>query len=685
MNFIRGILPGGGHRMKSDNKSLDIAKITPRMYAMSYPSDKFIESMYHNNQDDIAEYLNKNHEKKYLIFNLSGIPYDSKKFNDSVITYYWPDHKAPPLYDIFNIIYQAYNYLRKNKENVICVHCLAGKGRTGTICCSLLLYGKLIRCSKEANDYFSYKRFKKLNKGVQEPSQVRYIEYFDIMLNSQKFRGLELKAFEIKSIHVTGIKLKDGESLIYKVETSLYKEDEADKYLSNNKGQIVVGDVTVNIYRNGALKAWVLFNTSFLDYRENRLFFRIKDIDPRFLVKQPDYDLMSVEIEMTPYYYSNQNNNNSNNNNFNNNNQNNNMNFNRRDSNNNNFNNYNMNNNNNFNQNNNNNYNQNNFNNFNQNNNNNFNQNNNGNYNNFNQNINNNNYQNQNLNNQNNNNFNQNNNNNFNQNNFNQNNNDNFNQNNNNNFNQNNNDNFSQNNNNNFNQNNNNNFNQNNNNNFNQDNNNNFNQNNNNNNNNFNNINQNNNIFNNFNQNNNNNFNQNNNFNNFNQNNNNNNFNQNNNFNNFNQNNNNNFDQNNNNNNFSQNNNFNNFNQNNNNNFNQNNNNNNFNNFNQNNNNNCNFNNFNQNNNNNFNNYNQNNNMNFNNQNQNNCSKGNYTGNLLVDNMLSKEMQRIRRMNEFIYYSNTKNSSQFYSENKVLFFGDELDDTFDTLNEIKNL
>ena len=76
--------------------------------------------------------------------------------------------------------------------------------------------------------------------------------------------------------------------------------------------------------------------------------------------------------------------------------------------------------------------------------------------------------------------------------------------------------------------------------------------------------------------------------------------------------------------------------------------------------------------------------MNFNNQNQNN-SKRNYTGNLLVDNMLNKEMQRIRRMNEFIYYSNTKNSSQFYSENKVLFFGDELDDTFDTLNEIKNL
>lgn len=96
MNFIRSILPGGKHRMMSENKSLDIAKITPRMYAMSYPSDSFIESMYHNSQEDIAEYLNKNHPKKYLIFNLSGITYDSEKFNNSVITYHWPDHKAPP-------------------------------------------------------------------------------------------------------------------------------------------------------------------------------------------------------------------------------------------------------------------------------------------------------------------------------------------------------------------------------------------------------------------------------------------------------------------------------------------------------------------------------------------------------------------------------------------------------------
>ena len=366
--------------MMSDNKCLDIAKITPRMYAMSYPSDSFIESMYHNNQDDIAEYLNKYHPNKYLIFNLSGIPYTSEdKFNKSVITYNWPDHKAPPLSDIFNIIYQAYNFLGKDKENVICVHCLAGKGRTGTICCSLLLYGKLLKCSRDANNYFSTKRFKQLNKGVQEPSQVRYIEYFDIMMNNKNFNGLYLTMYEIKGVHITGIRLEEeGESITYKFETNYYKEKEAENYLTQNNGQIVLGDVTINIYRNDVLKAWIFFNTFFINPVNNRLFFNIKEIDPRFLLKDPDYSLMTIEIILYPYYHNNNQNNNfnSNMNNFN---QNNNNMFN---------NNYNNNFNNNYN---NNNYNNNNYNNNNYNNNN---YNNNFNNNNYNNNYNNHNYKN---------------------------------------------------------------------------------------------------------------------------------------------------------------------------------------------------------------------------------------------------------------------------------------------------
>ena len=303
MNFLRSILPSGKHRLMSDNnKSLDIAQITPRMYAMSYPSENFFESIYHNNQDDIAEYLNKNHPKQYYIFNLSGIPYSSKeKFNGKVIDYFWPDHKAPPLYDIFNIIEQAYTFLKDDIKNVICIHCLAGKGRTGTICCALILYGKLCVCSEDANNYFSYKRFKKLNKGVQEPSQVRYLQYFDQLIQFKKL--IELKVYEIRDVYISGIKLKDGEIISYKYETNYYKEANSNDYVTNKQGQIVVGDVTINIYRNGKLFAWLFFNTHLENIVNNKLFYNIKEIDPRFLLKETDYSLMTVEINIIPYVH----------------------------------------------------------------------------------------------------------------------------------------------------------------------------------------------------------------------------------------------------------------------------------------------------------------------------------------------------------------------------------------------
>ena len=301
MNFIRQLLPGGKHRMMDENKSLDIAQITPRMYAMSYPSESFIESMYHNDQDDIADYLNKNHAQKYLIFNLSGIPYKSNdKFNNSVIDYFWPDHKAPPLYDIFKIIHQAYSFLTKDKKNVICIHCLAGKGRTGTICCSLLLYGKLCLNAEDSNNYFSLKRFKKLNKGVQEPSQIRYINYIDKLINNKQY--IQLKIYEIKDVYISGIKLKDGEIITYRYETNYYKEGMSFNYISYRNGQIVTGDVTINIYRNGKILGWIFFNTHVEDnIKENKLYYNIRLIDPRFLLKEPDYNLMTVEVNIFPY------------------------------------------------------------------------------------------------------------------------------------------------------------------------------------------------------------------------------------------------------------------------------------------------------------------------------------------------------------------------------------------------
>lgn len=301
MNFIKSLIPGGKRRMISGNMSLDLSHITPRMLAMSYPSNNFIESLYHNNIEDISNYLNTNYDKKYLIFNLSGIPYESAKFDNRVVDFKWPDHKAPPLFDIFIIIRKAFSHLLQNPGNVICLHCLAGKGRTGTVCCCILMFAGLCRSSKDANDYYSLKRFQKLNKAVQEPSQVRYLTYFDSMLNRQFFKGLKLKVFVLEQIDITGIKLSNGESITYKIETNYYKENEVDSYTLPNCGPVVTGDVTINIYRNNTLKAWIFFNTFFIEEGLNMKYFYIKEIDPRFLAEESDYNCMVVSMKYSPY------------------------------------------------------------------------------------------------------------------------------------------------------------------------------------------------------------------------------------------------------------------------------------------------------------------------------------------------------------------------------------------------
>jgi phosphatidylinositol-3,4,5-trisphosphate 3-phosphatase/dual-specificity protein phosphatase PTEN len=59
---------------------------------------------------------------------------------------------------IFLLIYIKKNYITGNIENVVIVHCLAGKGRTGTIICCYMLFCGLFKTPEEALAYYSRKR-----------------------------------------------------------------------------------------------------------------------------------------------------------------------------------------------------------------------------------------------------------------------------------------------------------------------------------------------------------------------------------------------------------------------------------------------------------------------------------------------------------------------------------------------
>lgn len=76
-----------------------------------------------------------------MIFNLSNRKYDYSYFNNQVIDQFgWEDHNAPELYKLFIATAQAIAFLQKNEQNVVIVHCQAGKGRTGMLICCILGY-----------------------------------------------------------------------------------------------------------------------------------------------------------------------------------------------------------------------------------------------------------------------------------------------------------------------------------------------------------------------------------------------------------------------------------------------------------------------------------------------------------------------------------------------------------------
>lgn len=147
--------------------------------------------------------MEENHTDRYLIFNVSNRKYDYKKFKNRVLEFEWEDHHSPPIDMLFNVVEEMYKFTKCNhnehqqhiesSENIVIVNCNAGKGRTGTSIACYLMFCGLSASASDAIIYYGWKRFKH-GRGVTQPSQVRYIHYFE-----EVYKGL-VKSPSLKSI-----------------------------------------------------------------------------------------------------------------------------------------------------------------------------------------------------------------------------------------------------------------------------------------------------------------------------------------------------------------------------------------------------------------------------------------------------------------------------------------------------
>ena len=334
-NFFKSL-----YKKKRKYENLDLDYITHRIIAMSYPGDTIKEILIHNNINEIINHLKKYHNNNYQIYNLSGIPYAESKFDNMVKLYNWKDHHAPPLFELVKVCFSIKDYLNIKNEHVVCIHCLAGKGRTGVVICCLLIMSNLFDSIQDILDYFSIKRKGDKNLGVQQSGQLRYINFFNYLLYSPQFKGLNVKCYEIEKIVFSGLSENEINSFYVKIESyyhengnkiinnnsiydnsffftrnnnlntnndNNYNQNNNDKYIQpmNLKGNYVLcGDFVIYVIQNSyynPILCWICYHTFLFNENTNIITFTIKDIDPHTLHNNVKYKNLKIELIYKPF------------------------------------------------------------------------------------------------------------------------------------------------------------------------------------------------------------------------------------------------------------------------------------------------------------------------------------------------------------------------------------------------
>ena len=191
-SILRSIVgsPKQSHYDPTLNLLFDLSYITPQIIVCSGPVTNYLQTFYRYPVEDLVKFLTANHSSHWHIWNLRGEEpgYENKDVMSKVSHFPFPDHQPPTIEIILESTKEIDKFLSQSTKNVAVLHCKSGKGRSGTICCSYLIYKSLSLQIEidplKAIEFYTQRRMRpSAGDGVSILSQRRYLEYWFEYLN----------------------------------------------------------------------------------------------------------------------------------------------------------------------------------------------------------------------------------------------------------------------------------------------------------------------------------------------------------------------------------------------------------------------------------------------------------------------------------------------------------------------
>jgi phosphatidylinositol-3,4,5-trisphosphate 3-phosphatase/dual-specificity protein phosphatase PTEN len=201
MNVVRKAVSKKKKRFvdESNGFNLDLAYVTPRIIAMGYPSTG-VEAVYRNPMPEVQRFFKLRHEGHFKVYNLcSERIYNVTDYFPQVEHFGFTDHNPCALQLLKPFCESVDKFLAESPENVVAIHCKAGKvsefarlparcryfvsdscslqGRTGLVIAAYLYHAGICPTVEAALEHFAENRTHNC-KGVTIPSQMRMVHYY---------------------------------------------------------------------------------------------------------------------------------------------------------------------------------------------------------------------------------------------------------------------------------------------------------------------------------------------------------------------------------------------------------------------------------------------------------------------------------------------------------------------------